>query len=171
MEFTYTLTEEDYINFNLTHVKQSITVKRSIGIQRFSIPIIYIALAFVMSALLDIPVLWMLVPFSVLSVIWVITYPKIFLRSIRKNASKMIKEGKNENLLGTHHMIVNDNGLTDINENGETKVNWSGIDKVVHEQDYIFLYNSSVSAYIIPKRELSSRLDEFLTIVKEKTGR
>lgn len=66
----------------------------------------------------------------------------------------MIREGKNEGLLGEHTMTLSEDGIVDSNPNGETKVNWTGIIKLKEDDSNIYLYNSSVSAYIIPKREL-----------------
>ena len=35
MEINYNLTEEDYLNFNMFHVKNSKAVKRTLNMQRF----------------------------------------------------------------------------------------------------------------------------------------
>ena len=37
----------------------------------------------------------------------------------------MIKEGKNDGLLGEHHMILSEEGIIEFTVNGETKVNWA----------------------------------------------
>ncbi|MFN3364818.1 MAG: YcxB family protein, partial [Exiguobacterium mexicanum] len=65
-----------------------------------------------------------------------------------------IDERSNEGMLGLHTMDLEENGLRDLNEFGEARVSWAGIKEVVEEDDYVYLYNSSVSAYILPKRGL-----------------
>lgn len=67
----------------------------------------------------------------------------------------MIKERKNDGLLGDHRMIMAEEGIVDATSKGETKVTWSGIKHFTEDKDYFFLYNSSVSAYILPKREIN----------------
>jgi hypothetical protein len=52
-------------------------------------------------------------------------------------------------------MILSEDGIVDSNPNGETKVNWSGIIKLQEDESNLYIYNSAVSAYIIPKRELN----------------
>ena len=52
-------------------------------------------------------------------------------------------------------MILSEDGIVDSNSNGETKVNWSGIIKLQEDESNLYIYNSAVSAYIIPKRELN----------------
>ncbi|MBP1913882.1 hypothetical protein [Lederbergia galactosidilytica] len=45
MEINYGLTEEDYLNFNLFHAKNSNTVKRALNIQRFLFPLLLIVIS------------------------------------------------------------------------------------------------------------------------------
>ena len=49
MGINYNLTEEDYLNFNMFHVKNSKAVKRTLNMQRFITPIIFIVLSYVLS--------------------------------------------------------------------------------------------------------------------------
>ncbi|MFO1446306.1 YcxB family protein [Bacillus sp. Bva_UNVM-123] len=167
MEIKYHLTEEDYINFNMFHIRNSKTAMRSLTIQRFIGPIIFIISSYVFSKIGDVPFLGLFITFLILSILWVIFYPKYFYSHIIRHVKKMIKEGKNDGLLGEHHMMMTEDGIVDSTTNGETKVNWSGIQQVKENEDYFYLYNSSVSAYILPKRELHN-LDEINSFLKSK---
>ena len=64
-------------------------------------------------------------------------------------------------------MMLTEDGLSDLNQKGETKVNWSGIEVFKEDNDYFYLYNSSVSSYILPKRALSDE-QEFRKYVQSK---
>lgn len=167
MEIKYHLTEEDYINFNMFHIKNSKTAMRSLTIQRFIGPIIFIISSYVFSKIGDVPFLGLFITFLILSILWVIFYPKYFYSHVIRHVKKMIKEGKNDGLLGEHHMMMTEDGIVDSTTNGETKVNWSGIQQIKENDDYFYLYNSSVSAYILPKRELHN-LDEISSFLKSK---
>jgi len=156
MEIKYNLTEEDYIHFNLFHIKNSKTAIRSLNIQRFIGPIIFIISAFVFSKIGDVPFLGLFITFLVMSILWIFLYPKYFYSHVIRHVKKMIKEGKNDGLLGEHKMMLTEEGIIDTTANGETKVNWSGIESYKEDNDYFYLYNSSVSAYILPKRKLDS---------------
>ncbi|MGM7637492.1 YcxB family protein [Bacillus sp. Hm123] len=79
----------------------------------------------------------------------------------------MIQEGTNEGLLGEHHMILSEEGIIDSTSNGETKVTWSGIKTISEDKHNIYLYNSSVSAYILPKREVDD-VEEIKNYLKSK---
>jgi len=167
MEIKYTLTEEDYLKFNLFHIKNSDTAAKSLKMQRFITPFVYIVLAFVFSKMMDVPLLYTLIPFAIVGVLWIIFYPKYFYRVVVRQTKKMIKEGKNEGLLGSHTMFLNDEGIRDTNATGETKVNWSGILHLKEDHDNLYVYNSSVSAYILPKRELGNH-EEFKKYIHTK---
>ncbi|CAM3114981.1 YcxB family protein [Filibacter tadaridae] len=154
MEVYYNLTEEDYINFNLYHVKNSKTGNRALKLQRFLSPLFFIVIAYIYSIMSGIPFLPLFITFLVMSILWILFYPKYFYSLIARNTKKMIKEGKNDGLLGNHHLKITEEGLVDTSSHKETKVSWSGITRFKEDDSYFYLYNSSVSAYILPKREI-----------------
>ncbi|MCM3693607.1 YcxB family protein [Neobacillus niacini] len=155
MEINYRLTEEDYLKFNMFHINNSDSANKSLKTQRFATPFVYIIFAYIFANIADIPFLYALIPFLIVGILWVIFYPKYFQTRILSQTKKMIREGKNEGLLGEHTMTLSEDGIVDSNPKGETKVNWSGIIKLTEDDSNLYLYNSSVSAYIIPKREVN----------------
>lgn len=167
MEIKYNLTEEDYVNFNMFHVKNSKVVNRALNMQRFLTPIIFIIASIVFSKVGGMPFPGVFITFLVVSIVWMIFYPKYFYSHIIRNTKKMIKEGKNDGLLGEHQMILSEEGIIDSTSNGETKVSWSGIQTLSEDNYNIYLYNSSVSAYILPKRELDD-VEKLKTFLKSK---
>ena len=167
MEIYYELTEEDYINFNLYHIKHSKMGKRALTLQRFLSPLLFIIVAYLYAVIGDLPFLPLFITFFVMSILWIIFYPKYFYGLIARNAKKMIKEGKNDGLLGNHQLKFMEDGLVDTSANKETKVTWAGITSIQEDDGYIFLYNSSVSAYILPKRELD-HVDDVRQYIQSK---
>jgi hypothetical protein len=167
MEINYRLTEEDYLKFNMFHINNSESANKSLKTQRFATPFVYIIFAYIFANIADIPFLYALIPFLIVGILWVIFYPKYFQSRILSQTKKMIREGKNEGLLGEHTMTLNEDGIVDSNPNGETKVNWSGIIKLTEDDSNLYLYNSSVSAYIIPKREVKD-LEGLRNVMKTK---
>ena len=138
MEIYYNLTEEDYINFNLYHIKNSKAGKRALVLQRFLTPLFLIIISYVYSLISDMPFLPLFITFLVTSILWVIFYPRYFYRLIARNAKKMMKEGKNDGLLGNHQLKLTEEGLVDSSSNRETKVTWSGITSSKRTTDISF---------------------------------
>ena len=167
MQINYHLTEEDYLHFNLFHIKNSNTGRKALMIQRVLSPVMFVVIAFLFSYITETPFLFMFIPMFILAILWLIFYPKYFYNTIIRQSKKMIKEGKNNGLLGEHTMMLTEDGLSDLNQKGETKVNWSGIEVFKEDNDYFYLYNSSVSSYILPKRALSDE-QEFRKYVQSK---
>ncbi|MED4453154.1 YcxB family protein [Metabacillus fastidiosus] len=167
MEIKYYLTEEDYLHFNLFHIKNSKTTSRALNMQRFLTPIFFLILSYILSAFLDEPFIGLFIIFFILSILWIIFYPKYFYSLIIRQVKKMIKEGRNDGLLGDHHMIMTEEEIVDSTANSETKVTWSGIEMFKEDDDYFYLYNSSVSAYILPKRALND-VEEIKNFIQSK---
>ena len=167
MKITYELTENDYLHFNLFHIKNSSTGQKALGIQRILSPIMFVIIAGLFSTITDTPFFIMFIPMFIIAILWFFFYPKYFYNSIIRQSKKMIKEGKNNGLLGEHTMTLTDEGISDLNQKGETKVKWSGIEMFKEDDEYFYLYNSSVSSYILPKRALSDEA-EFRKMVRSK---
>ncbi len=156
MEINYKLTEEDYLKFNLFHIKNSKTAIKALNMQRFLPPIFFIILSYILSTVGNTSLPVILTASPILSILWIIFYPKYFYNYVIRNTKKMIREGKNDGLLGEHQLIMTKEGIEDSTTYGETKVSWSGLKNFEEDNYNFYLYNSSLSAYVIPKRELSN---------------
>ena len=154
MDITYTLTEEDYLKFNLYHIKNSKTGIRALNLQRFVPPLLFIVLAYLMTVVMEASFVVMIGYALVISIPWIVFYPAYFKRTIAQNAKKMLKEGDNEGLLGKQHMVTTDEGIIVNSGVGATNVSWAGLKKFKEDNDNFYLYNGSLSAYVLPKRDL-----------------
>ena len=167
MKINYSLTEEDFLNFNMFHIKNSKTAIRALNMQRFITPIIFLILSYVISKVGNISFLELFITFLIVSILWIIFYPKYFYHHIIRHVKKMIKEGKNDGLIGQHSLNMTEEGIVDSTSFDENKVTWSGIKAFKEDKKYFYLYNSSVSAYILPKRDLHS-VEEIRNYLKTK---
>ncbi|ARF17020.1 YcxB family protein [Sporosarcina ureae] len=156
MEIHYDLTEQDVVAFNLYHVKNSKVGKNSLQWQRYISPLIFLLFAYFLSIFTDMAKGPLFATFALTSILWVIFYPKYFYYHITRQVSKMLRAGKNEGLVGEHSMKMNKIGIVDQTSVGETKVQWSGVKQLIEDADYFYIYMSTVSAYIIPKRDVYS---------------
>ncbi len=152
MELEFELLEKDYIDFNINHAKKSSSLKKSIFRQRILGPIIFLIIPFIIKTYSEIPIWYWFIIFGALSVVWIIFYPKYIEWEMARRVRKMLKEGNNENLFARRKIIISDKGVLERSSFGETNMKWKQIDKVEEIVDYIYIYISSVSAHIIPKR-------------------
>lgn len=136
MELKYELKKDDYLAFNLHYVKHSKTIKQSLFMQRFLTPIIFLILPFVLFWITGEFMIGLFITFALISVIWIVFYPKYFYSQIKRNVKKMLNEGSNDNLLGQHVFISKEDGFIEKNRAEERKVSWSSIERVEENQDY-----------------------------------
>jgi len=168
MIIEYELTKQDYIDFNINHMNNSKSMKNSMLFQRFIIPVIYLILPLFLKYISRIPLWYWYCIFLIFSVIWIIRYPKIIEKSVIKRASKLIDEGKATGIVGHHSVTYTNEGIVDKTEFSETK--YSVFERVVESENHIFIYVSSVMAYIIPLRAFKNQDEklEFLSMLNSK---
>lgn len=152
MNFDYTLTKQDYIDFNIFHMTYSDSMRRSIFVQRFILPIGFASLPFLLASFTMIPSWYWLIVCVSMSLIWIAFYPKYLKQSVSKRISKMLNEGENEGkgILGKHSFSLSEDGIVDISEHSELRTKLSAIENAVESKDHVFIYISAVSAFIIP---------------------
>ncbi len=167
MEINYNVTEESFVEFNLFHAQHSSAIAKTMTIQRFLIPVIYLLVGVIFSYVLDIPVFILVGFFLILGVLWIVFFPTYFKRQIKRTATKMIREGQNEGILGKHSMVFTEEGLREISSKGETTVYWAGIERFNEDAFNFYLYNSAITAFIVPKKELIN-VDEVRSLLISK---
>lgn len=166
----YNLTKEDYIAFNMHHMDHSPTVKRSLFIQRYVVALVFLAFPFIFSSISRAPLLLSFIVYGAIFIAWILYYPRYFMATTKKRILRMIDEGSNANLFGPRSMTLNESGVEEISEHGESKSSWRSIEKIDETADYIYIYISSINAYLVPIRAFEGRTqkDEFVERLKDK---
>jgi hypothetical protein len=84
-----------------------------------------------------------------------------------RQARKLLKEGDNKAVLGHHELSLSPEGIFVRTQTSESKTSWSAITKVLQNDQYVFLYVSSINAFVIPKKAFAneSTLQEFLDYI------
>lgn len=99
MEIEYDLNKQDYIDFNIFHAMNSDALKKSLAAQRYFAPVIFLIIPFFISGVTDLPLLYWICVFLVISVVWIVFYPRYFIWIISRRVNKMVDEGKNADLI------------------------------------------------------------------------
>ncbi|MFA6261937.1 MAG: YcxB family protein [Bacteroidia bacterium] len=95
--------------------------------------------------------------------------PKEYFLSVsEKMVNRIIKEGKNQDLLGKHHLEIMDDHMVFQTENSKSTFSNRMIEKILQDEDYFFLYLNAMSAIIIPKNSFLQTSDKmkFMQIMK-----
>lgn len=167
-----TITEEDYLAFNNFHSLRSKTGKRMVMRSR----ILFIVCIAVLMVLAILVMGW--TPFStaylILMVLFTALYTAFFGKIISRNIKKQLKQLKKTGKLPyepTARLEFYEDKLVEITPDKRTELNYSALERICIDADrFIYLYNSSVGAYILPAPQVRAQLDqeEFLRFLSEK---
>jgi hypothetical protein len=103
--------------------------------------------------------------FSYVNFKWILFFFPVFVvvmwiferRQTRRAILELLKEEKpGRGQLGTHKVILNEAGLVESTAVGESRCSWPGVDRVEHDQQYIYIYTAPHAAHIIPKRAFNN---------------
>lgn len=153
-EIEYSLDEEDLISFSQYHAFHHPASKRRFRMQRFVYPLFYLLL-FGSISLLRGGSFVVLITVISFAIGWVILFPALWKRRIRKNTLKAYGTGGNKALLGKHAIRVEEDGIAGTSDFGEGITRWAAIEKIEATDSHTFLYISAVTAIVIPKNGIT----------------
>lgn len=169
MEINYNLTEQDFLDFNSYHAKQSPAIKRSILKQRLMGPVIFLIAAFLAIRRSDVQQSYWITLFGITSILWFIFYPKYFYWEISRRTSKTLKKKENAKVLGEKTIRLASGKLKEIGIDNEEIASLDSIEKIEETEKHLFIYISPVSAFIVPIEAFEDRESkkEFISKLKE----
>lgn len=147
MEVRYTNTKEDLLAFNEHHLANSQIYQRRRIINLYVTPFVVLVLFCLIAFFTE------KTSYYVGSVIGALaSYLWSFLaykRYAKKCADVFQKE-----VFCEHKVVISDIGISESTENSSSQFNWAALDKIESNEDYIFIYNTPATAFVIPKREI-----------------
>lgn len=167
-QFTYTLNEQDYLDFNLFHLYKTPANKKDLLLSRILTPVAFMLVAFLFSELLDAPALSYGV-FGLLSFVWLVHFRKIKNKEVKASIKHIKKTGKlvNQN---EATMLFEEDFFIETSEDTTSKINYSLIERVGVGKAALYLYTGAITSYIIPNRAFQNQAerDALLAFLKTK---
>lgn len=173
-EFRITLTENDYVEFNRYDISRNRTLSTLLTICRVAVPVMLAArmgLSLAKQAGTTDLVIEGAV-YTVIAALWVALFPKFNGLFIRFYIGRLKKSGRlpfdTEAVIG-----FDDEALYERGEHSDMNVKYTQIERIVDRGDYVYLYNSAVSGFIIPRAAFASEEEKesFLGFIGGKTGK
>jgi hypothetical protein len=172
-EFKINLDDDDYLLFNQYHLINSPIGKKTLMSYRFIIPIICFMFVFIFwiagsdYQLILIEAIMM----TIFSIYWIVYSKKLIIKYIKKRIIKMKKEGR---LPYSKEAILkfDDECIHEITPNTENKTKYLLIEKIAVTEKAIYIYFSSIQAYIIPVTAFSEEMEKlkFLEFIHLKVN-
>lgn len=164
MEIRYTITEEDYIQFNLYHIEQSASLQKQFQMLRLYLPVLVAIVIFLVGTqVMAQPAIYWSIVAVLYATGWFVFYPRIYKNAMKKNVLKMTHEGDNTSLFGEKTLVIEGGKITITGQDTTEIIEKSAIKELKQKNDLVILYNSAVSAHIIPTRYLTeSQLEKLI---------
>lgn len=170
-EFKITLNDDDYLLFNQYHLLNSPSGKKSLMSFRFIIPFIcfmFIVIFCIAGSDFEL-ILIESILMTIISIFWIGFSKKKILKSMNRRITKIKKEGRlpysNEAILK-----FDDEKIHEITPNTENVTKYSLIEKIAVTEKAIYIYFSSVQAFILPVTAFSGEMEKlkFLEFINMK---
>ena len=165
------LKDSDYLKFSeyqLTHSKQG---KRTILLQRITLPLISAAMiiGFIAFHARTKALIIEIITLTIASVIWVIGVPEMLKSNIRRDFYKKKKSGR---------LPYNEASVLDFGEDGITEISgsysevtpYSSINTLAKSDDRLYVFTDGDKGFVIPFNDAAKNGRKVAKLLSEKTG-
>lgn len=161
MKINFEITKDDYINFNLHHLKNSKSQKSTFNFLRYVMPIaLSILMYFIGRDTFNQPSIYWIIIAIIFSVIWILTYPKQYKKLIAKQTDKIISEGDNSSIFGNKSLEIINGTLVVKGDFISETVSLESIKDIKIYEDMILIYIGGFTAHIVPRRYLDEEVEK-----------
>jgi hypothetical protein len=154
-ELAYEFEMSDWMALHSHHISHSKQYKQYFLFMKLMLPLTFVVLILKDLYLKQMSVAVITVA-VILSILWLIFIPKRLKKNAEKRFLKVLNSGDNSSILGTHKIKIEDDGIHVEKPNSSGFMKWNAFNKIEQTVDHYFLYNSAISALIIPKMKLGT---------------
>ena len=172
-QFTFTVDEKDYFDFNIYHAKTVPSIKKIVRGLQIMLPVMLALMLLITYRTMEPRQLGFLVTIYVISsVIWWFLVKPLYTGIMKMMLKLMKKDGRMP--FGKNCTIqFGEEVIFEKTEASEMKINYATVEKNMLNRNALYIYISSSQAFIIPFSAFSSdeQKSSFLCFLAEKTGK
>ena len=175
MTLNYNLTDEDFLRFNFYHSRNLPSVPKNFLIRRITsalwLPVLGTAVVTFLFHRLDLTLIALAVG-SVFAIYDYATFPKSFNRGLNRQLKVVLDDNGYDGLTGPYRLELTDHRLIEHSEGQTLTVAWSRVRRVGFDGGRVYLYSSSMQAFIVPLSVFTGASDfnEFSELLRGRTG-
>ena len=168
MRLHYTVSEDDYLEFNIYHARHAPNYARTLISLSLLAPVIIIALTAAAMTFFTIPAYVWGVLASAACLYWVVTVQRRFENIIKRHVRKLT--GKINEFTGDYVLETHENGLTYEGNGERSEIAYSRVNKVAADRGRLYILLGALSAIIVPESAFAGpeQRREFLDILRLK---
>ena len=148
MEVEYRIEPKDITAFYRLHFESSPSTQHSYRMGYVWLTILALLFGIVTSAWQN---WWSFMFWFVFLITCLIAYRPLVYWDINRSGQKIQKAGRNKGIWGQHKITLQENELIEISAAGESRTLWAAVERLEQNEEYIFIYTSSMAAHVIPK--------------------
>lgn len=180
MKLRYTLTQSNYLDFNIFHAMDSAPAKALLKKTRTQPPVVWLLafLVFCGYSLYTSGQLPTMLAYIILSmsVLWYLLYPLCHRKTLEWRLRRRLAGGGQESL-GEVALELLDDGLSAEDAGGVREVPYDAVERLVESKDCLYIYIGANSAFIVPLnafgndgacREFRDNLEEKMRSARER---
>ncbi len=162
----YSVSEKNYLDFNLDYLKNSADFKRVILQLRIALPVIGLTVPFMLKKTDNAITLIIMALYSIAIILFL---PKVLLKMSRRRILKVIKSSDNGEVFKKTKLEINDEGIFSEIARSKTSYTWDGILELKEVNDCIYLYTASNQALILPDECIKdNKRQSLIEYIKDK---
>ncbi|WP_297521818.1 hypothetical protein [uncultured Clostridium sp.] len=168
MKLYYFLKIEDYINFNINHFETSKILKIAINVQRFGIPLIFLAVPLGANLIFDYKSALMNYLFTGIAIVWVVGYKALMKKFMIKHIKKTMSED-DMNYTGERVFEMDKQEIRITTKEKEEIFLVKDLKDIQITEQYAFLYKTPAEAYIVPFNSINKieQKEIFIRLLQE----
>ncbi len=153
--WAYELSLEDIHAFDAHYAVTAAAPKRARRAVRLVLTLLLASLLSALGAWIRAPLSFWVVGAVIIAAWWAV-FPYRVGALMRANTERTYREGKNLGLLGPHRVTIDAEWLIEATAERETRTKWRAVERVDETPTHWFVYESSFSAVVVPKRVFGS---------------
>lgn len=170
MKYTYTITEQDFIDYNLQFVATDKVIQNALKRMRLLMASIVLVGGFgLLYAIKGLSVLSVLVYVGL--AVGVYCYiPRFYQSQVKKSVRRTLQNARNKELCGEKILTMTEETVNLTGKNEDTTYSWGDFKKVVVGEKQIYLHLDDVTALIVPHHAFASTAarDAFVTDFEQR---
>lgn len=168
MKLEYRLEKQDYINFNMEYLVDSDIVRKFFFFQKIFIALTLFLGLFIIKKRYGVANIYLAIFYVLIYFSWSIAEGLLISFIMRKKLGNNIRE--NPKLIGDKLIFIKDDGIHDLSGKKEVIIKWKYVKFLEDVEDYLYVFTTLNSGYIIPRAALEGRELEFVESVNSKIG-
>ena len=168
MEIDYSLTEDDFITFQMYSSGESAQQRKKRRRRRFLVPILYSLIAVYFFSSQEPVIAGFFLAFSA---VWLFLFPVYSRWQHRRYFRAYIKENYRSKIDGKTILRLEDEGLHSSGCDSEGTLKYSGVDELIELESLYLIRLKQAMTLLLPRERIeATQLDEFMKEVSTRTG-